>query len=473
MKVDEKTIADINSDLAAGEYTAKQLANASLDKIEQDETDSFLEVYDDVQKQAQTIDDKRDAEGQDIGPLAGVPIAVKDNMLIEGETVSAGSQILKDYQATYSATAMKKLQEAGAVFVGRTNMDEFAMGSSTEHSAFGPTKNPHDLDRVPGGSSGGSAAAVASGLVPAALGSDTGGSVRQPASFCGVVGLKPTYGAVSRYGLIAMGSSLDQIGPITKTVADAKLIFDIISGQDEKDSTTISEDTYDQPDGNPDTIGVPQDLLAHKGVDKTVRSQFEETVSKLEEEGYETVDVSLDGLSEALAVYYIVMPAEVSSNLARYDGVNFGNRVEGDDLMQQYVNTRREGLGEEVKRRILLGTYVLSAGYYDAYYRTAVRARKAIKQEFADTFSEVDVIATPTAPTPAFELGDKSDDPLEMYAQDMFTVSANIAGIPALSVPAGTVTEEGSELPVGFQLQAPHGHESVLFTVGKDVESVQ
>jgi len=467
-----KTIADINDELSAGEYTAAELAEATLEKINNDETDAFVEAYDDATNQAQTADEQSSVGG-DEKPLAGIPIAVKDNMLITGHTASAGSKILKDYRATYTATAIKKLQDAGAVFVGRTNMDEFAMGSSTEHSAFHDTKNPHDLDRVPGGSSGGSAAAVAAGLVPAALGSDTGGSVRQPASFCGVVGLKPTYGAVSRFGLIAMGSSLDQIGPITRCVADAELIFDTIRGQDDKDSTTISEDTYESPDDDPNIIGVPKDLLEHEGVDPAVREQFNKTVSALETAGYKTVDVSLDGLSEALAVYYIVMPAEVSSNLARYDGVNFGHRSADDDLMTQYIKTRREGFGEEVKRRILLGTYVLSAGYYDAYYRKAVQARHAIRDEFDQAFADVDVIATPTAPTPAFELGDKSDDPLEMYAQDMFTVSANIAGIPALSVPAGTVNEGGNDLPVGFQLQAPHGHESVLFSVGKDIESVQ
>jgi len=269
-----------------------------------------------------------------------------------------------------------------------------------------------------------------------------------------------------------MGSSLDQIGPITRSVADAELIFNIISGKDEKDSTTITGETYESTEDDPDTVGVPRDLLAHDGVDESVRESFQETIAGLEDEGYEIVDVSLDGLSEALAVYYIIMPAEVSSNLARYDGVNFGHRSDGDDLMAQYINTRRDGFGPEVKRRILLGTYVLSAGYYDAYYRTAVRARKAIKNEFARVFSEVDVVATPTAPTPAFALEDKSDDPLEMYAQDMFTVSANIAGIPALSVPAGTVAADEKDLPVGFQLQAAHGDESSLFAVGADVETV-
>lgn len=472
MDIPEKTIKDLHQGLEAGEYTPTELTDLALRSIKEDDTNAFLEVYEGAEGRAKVIEDRLATE-DGLHPLAGIPLAIKDNMLIEGKTVSAGSRILEHYQPAYTATALRKLEEAGAVFVGRTNMDEFAMGSSTEHSAFGPTKNPHDLSRVPGGSSGGSAAAVAAGLVPAALGSDTGGSVRQPASFCGVVGLKPTYGAVSRYGLIAMGSSLDQIGPITQNVADAELIFETIRGQDDKDSTTISDDTYEKPDSDPDTVGVARELLQHDGVDERVRSEFQKTISALEDEGYEIVDVSLDGLSEALAVYYIVMPAEVSSNLARYDGVNFGTRVGDEDLMAQYIKTRRDGLGEEVKRRILLGTYVLSAGYYDAYYRTAVRARRAIKGEFAAAFDAVDVIATPTSPTPAFPLDDKTDNPLEMYAQDMFTVSANIAGIPALSVPAGVVEEGGKELPVGFQLQAPHGHESVLFTVGQDVEAAQ
>jgi aspartyl-tRNA(Asn)/glutamyl-tRNA(Gln) amidotransferase subunit A len=470
MNITDHTIENCRQLLDDGSVTSVELVEYYKDQIDEDNTNAVLELYDDAKKQAKAADTRR--QDGEVGSLAGVPIVIKDNMLLEGETVSAGSKILKDYTATYTATALKRLQDAGAVIVGRTNMDEFAMGSSTEHSAFGPTKNPHDHDRVPGGSSGGSAAAVAGNLIPAALGSDTGGSVRQPASFCGCVGLKPTYGGISRFGLIAMGSSLDQIGPITNSVADTRLLFEIMRGQDDKDSTTITKDTYDEPGKDPETIGVPQDLLDHDGVSEDVRSAFKQTIDELESAGYDIVDVSLEGLSEALAVYYIIMPAEVSSNLARYDGVNFGNRLQDDDLMTQYINTRRDGFGEEVTRRILLGTYVLSAGYYDAYYRTAVRAREAIKQEFAEVFADVDVIATPTSPTVAFPLDDKTDDPLAMYAQDIFTVSANIAGIPALSVPAGSVKDE-SDLPVGFQLQAPHGHEEVLFTVGADVESVR
>jgi len=470
MNITDHTIENCRQLLDDGSVTSVELVEWYQDQVADDNTNAVLELYEDTEKQAKAAD-KRRQEGE-AGLLAGVPIVIKDNMLLEGETVSAGSKILADYQATYTATALKRLQEAGAVIVGRTNMDEFAMGSSTEHSAFGPTKNPHDHGCVPGGSSGGSAAAVAGNLIPAALGSDTGGSVRQPASFCGCVGLKPTYGGISRFGLIAMGSSLDQIGPITNSVADTRLLFEIMRGQDDKDSTTITKDTYDGPEEKPETIGVPQDLLDHDGVSEDVRSAFKQTIDDLESAGYEIIDVSLEGLSEALAVYYIIMPAEVSSNLARYDGVNFGNRLQDDDLMTQYIHTRRDGLGEEVTRRILLGTYVLSAGYYDAYYRTAVRAREAIKQEFAEVFADVDAIATPTSPTVAFPLDDKTDDPLAMYAQDMFTVSANIAGIPALSVPAGSVKKDESDLPVGFQLQAPHGHERTLFAIGEYVETV-
>ncbi len=375
--------------------------------------------------------------------------------------------------APYSSTAAERLQAAGAVLIGRTNMDEFAMGSSTEHSAYQVTKNPHDLDRVPGGSSGGSAAAVAGGLVPAALGSDTGGSVRQPASFCGVVGLKPTYGAVSRYGLIAMGSSLDQIGPLTKSVADAERLHSVISGLDKRDSTTYGEDAYEVSDDEPKTIGVPRSFIAMDGLDPAVRDNFEQSLDKLESAGYEIVDIDLPALKEALAMYYIIMPAEVSSNLARYDGVSYGLRTDDDDLFRQYVHTRRDGFGPEVKRRLLLGTYVLSAGYYDAYYRTAVRARQVLEKALADIFSRVDAIATPTTPAPAWKLGEKSDDPLEMYLQDIFTVGANIGGVPAISVPSGTTEVDGKRLPLGLQLMAAKNHEGTLFTIGKDFEQSQ
>lgn len=471
MNLETATIADISQALASGDITSTKLTRQYLEAIEADDTKAFLDTYDDAIDQAKTADQRRD-DGEE-SELLGVPLAVKDNILIKDKTVSAGSKILEDYQAPYDATVAKKLKDAGAVLVGRTNMDEFAMGSSTEHSAFGPTKNPHDLARVPGGSSGGSAAAVSGGLVPAALGSDTGGSVRQPASFCGVVGLKPTYGAVSRYGLIAMGSSLDQIGPLTHTVADAETIFEVISGADKYDSTTYSEDAYTTPEGKPETVGVPEDLLDTDGVDPAVQENFSEALEALKSAGYEVTSINLPALKEALAMYYIIMPAEVSSNLARYDGVSYGLRTRDDDLFTQYIHTRRDGFGAEVKRRLLLGTYVLSAGYYDAYYRTAVQARRVLEQALDDVFSEVDAIATPTTPAPAFKIGDKSDDPLEMYLQDVFTVGANIGGIPAISVPSGMAEVEGKELPLGLQLMAQKNHESTLFALGKDFESAR
>ncbi|MEX2514699.1 MAG: Asp-tRNA(Asn)/Glu-tRNA(Gln) amidotransferase subunit GatA [Candidatus Paceibacterota bacterium] len=465
------TITDLQSALSDGEETAVSLAEMYLDAISGDETDAFLGTYDDVREQAQAADQRR-ADGEE-SPLLGIPLAVKDNILIDGKPVSAGSKILEDYVAPYSATVIDKLQSAGAVLVGRTNMDEFAMGSSTEHSAYQTTKNPHDTGRVPGGSSGGSAAAVAGGLVPAALGSDTGGSVRQPASFCGVVGFKPTYGAVSRYGLIAMGSSLDQIGPLTHSVADAEIIHNTIAGPDKRDSTTYAEGIYGTPTDAPKTIGVPRALLDTDGVSTDVKENFTAALENLKSAGYEIVDIELPALAEALAMYYIIMPAEVSSNLARYDGVSYGLRTQDADLFTQYINTRRDGFGPEVKRRLLLGTYVLSAGYYDAYYRTAVRARQVLEKAFTEVFSKVDAIATPTTPAPAFRIGDMSDDPLEMYMQDVFTVGANIGGVPAISIPSGTSTIEGSELPLGLQLMAANNHEDTLFTIGKDFEQSQ
>ncbi len=432
---------------------------------------AFLEVFDDVQAQADAVD-RRLAAGERL-PLAGVPIALKDNILVRGKRVSAASRMLEGYVAPYDAHVVRRLKEAGAVLIGRTNCDEFAMGSSTEYSAFGPTKNPHDPSRVPGGSSGGSAAAVAAGMVPLALGSDTGGSIRQPASFCGVVGLKPTYGAVSRYGLIAMGSSLDVIGPFAATVADVALLYRTIAGHDPCDSTSLP------PEGHPSRahherthplrIGVPRDLLG-EGMDSRVAQVFEEALAALARRGHEVVDIALPAARHALAVYYIIMPAEASTNLARYDGVRYGLHVEGADLWEDYLRTRQEGFGPEVKRRILLGTYVLSAGYYDAYYRKAQKVRRAIRREFAAAFATVDVIATPTAPTPPFRLGEKRD-PLSMYLADVFTVPANIAGIPALSLPMGSVEEGGASLPLGMQCMAAHRNEEVLFHIGEELEA--
>jgi aspartyl-tRNA(Asn)/glutamyl-tRNA(Gln) amidotransferase subunit A len=394
--------------------------------------------------------------------LTGIPIAIKDNILIKGRKASAASKILENYTAPYSATASHKFIENGAVFLGRTNMDEFAMGGSTENSAFGVTRNPHDEARVPGGSSGGSAAAVSMGGALASLGSDTGGSIRQPASFCGCVGLKPTYGRVSRYGLMAMGSSLDVIGPITKTVDDAKILFDAMSGKDNFDSTSLPNNFYNIPKKEKYVIGVPKEVLNADGMDKDVKENFQIALKTLASVGFEVKEISLPHIVYSLSAYYILMPAEVSSNLARFDGVKYGLHVEGGNLLDDYLKTRGEGFGKEVRRRIMLGTYVLSAGYYDAYYNKAQGVRSLIAQNFKDAFAEVDAIATPTTPSPAFLLGEKTSDPLSMYLADIFTVTANIVGVPAISLPSGTVPREG-----GLQLMAPHGGEEILFSIGK------
>lgn len=399
-------------------------------------------------------------------PLLGVPVAVKNNILVAGEKATAASKILESYVASYDATIITKLRAAGAIMVGATNLDEFAMGGSTENSAFGPTKNPLDVTRVPGGSSGGSAAAVAMGAVPVAIGTDTGGSVRQPASYCGVVGFKPTYGAVSRYGLIAMGSSLDQAGPLTHTVTDAELVHTIMAGLDPYDATTIAPDTYPgAPVKEKYTIGVPRSFLG-EGVDAEVLQVLGDHEAALRAAGHTVIDIDLPLFEQGLAAYYIVMPAEVSSNTARYDGMRYGLSVDADTLLGVYEKTRGAGFGAEVKRRILLGTYVLSSGYYDAYYGKAEQVRSLMRQELADRFQKVDIILTPTAPTPAFRFGAQSD-PLSMYRQDIFTVPVNLTGVPALSIPGGTVQVDGVTLPVGVQYIGPHGGDTRLFDLGK------
>ena len=367
---------------------------------------------------------------------------------------------------SYNATIIDRLLAAGAVLVGSTNMDEFAMGGSTENSAYGPTKNPHDIARVPGGSSGGSAAAVAMGAVPAAIGTDTGGSIRQPASFCGLVGFKPTYGALSRYGLMAMGSSLDQAGPLTHTVGDAELLHTVMAGKDAMDMTTISHDTYpDVPLKDTYTFGVPRHFL-QEGVDADVLAAFEAHIQALKAAGHTVVDIDLPHFEQGLAAYYIVMPAEVSSNLARYDGIRYGHRAPGDDLLAVYEKSRAEGFGAEVKRRILLGTYVLSSGYYDAYYGKAETVRQLMRDELNENFQKVDIIITPTAPTPAWKFGE-AEEPLSMYKQDIFTVPVNLTGVPALSFPMGVVTREEKELPIGVQYIGPHAGDARLFDIGK------
>ena len=412
---------------------------------------AFLEVFD-------------DAKSYGDGPLSGKTVAIKDNILFDGHKVSAGSKILEGFKATYDATVVKKLKAAGAIIVGRTNMDEFAMGSSTENSAYGVTKNPHDLSRVAGGSSGGSAAAVSSGMVDIALGSDTGGSIRQPASFCGVVGLKPTYGRVSRFGLIAMASSLDQIGPFAKTVSDAEILYNVLKGQDQLDSTTISEETYPQKKKFSKVIGIPRAFVDSKGVDESVKKNFEETVKKFESLGYKIKDIELPHIKYSLSVYYIIMPAEVSSNLARFDGVKYGSHQDGKDSIDDYFKTRGLNFGKEVRRRIILGTYVLSSGYYDEYYGNALKMKNIITEELKKAFKEIDIILTPTSPEPAFKLGEKTSDPLSMYLADIFTVPANISGLPCISIPSGFI----GSLPLGIELTADLGREDNLFITGKE-----
>jgi aspartyl-tRNA(Asn)/glutamyl-tRNA(Gln) amidotransferase subunit A len=397
-------------------------------------------------------------------------MAIKDNILIKGRVVSAASKMLENYTATYDATVIKKLKDAGVVFLGRVNMDEFAMGGSTENSAFGVTKNPYDLERVPGGSSGGSAAAVAGDMALVALGSDTGGSIRQPASFCGLVGLKPTYGAVSRYGLMAMGSSFDQIGPLAKNVEDAKIIFDFISGPDEMDSTTLPKADL----GNVKVlkIGVPRKVLEIDGLDPVVKKNFFESLEKLSSQGYEIIDIDLPNINYSLAAYYTLIPAEVSSNLARFDGVRYGLHQDGTNMVDDYFKTRATGFGPEVKRRIILGTYILSSGYYDAYYNKANIVRDLIRKDYEIAFKKVDVIAMPTTPGPAFKIGEKINNPLQLYLEDIFTVPANLAGVPAISVPSGVKIVDGKELPFGLQFFADQGQEEVLFTLAKNFENL-
>ncbi len=411
--------------------------------------------------------------GPSDGPLAGIPVAVKDNLVTADFPTTCGSRILEGFRSPYEATVVRRLRRAGAVVVGKTNMDEFAMGSSTENSAFGPTRNPWHPERVPGGSSGGSAAAVAAGIVPVAVGSDTGGSVRQPASFCGVVGIKPTYGRVSRYGLVAFASSLDQVGALGRTVRDAATLLEVLSGHDPRDATSVNRPVPPltaacERGVRGLVVGVPREYFPPR-LDPVVRRLAERALGALEGAGAELRDVSLPHTRYAIPAYYIIAPAEASSNLARYDGVRFGRRCrEADSTGRLYQLSRSEGFGTEVKRRILLGTYALSAGYYDAYYGRAQEARTVITQDFERAFRDgVDMLFTPTSPTPAFKLGERIHDPYQMYLSDVFTVTANLAGIPAMSVPIGLA--EG--LPVGGQLMAAHWREDTLLTAAATLEA--
>ncbi len=472
------TARTIRDEIAAGRVSATDVCRVFLDRI--GAVNPALNAFNLVDAdralgRAHDIDRRR-RSGDPLGPLAGVPIAVKDNMNVRGLRTTASSRILERFVPPYDATIVTRLEEAGAVIVGKTNCDEFAMGSSSESSAFGPVRNPWALDRIPGGSSGGSAAAVAARCVPVALGSDTGGSIRQPAAFCGVVGLKPTYGRVSRYGLLAFASSLDQIGPFARNVADAALVLSALAGADPRDATTADERVPDftaslTGDVKGVRIGVPRAFVT-EGVDDDVRHAFDRALDALRDAGATLVDVDLPHAKYAIPVYYLIATAEASSNLARYDGVKYGYRspaAKDEGLKAMYSRTRDEGFGPEVKRRIMLGTYVLSAGYYDAFYLKAQQVRTLLRRDYDQAFKRVDVVAMPTSPTPPFTLGEKTGDPLQMYLADVFTVSANLAGLPGISLPCG-FSQDG--LPIGFQLMGRMFDEAMLLRVGDAYERV-
>jgi len=467
------TVTSLRESIAAGEIRAVDVCRAALGRIERFKNlNAFITVIGDrALARAEKIDQmvgRREA----LPPLAGTIVAVKDNMVMSGVRTTAGSQILFNYKPPYTATALQRLEDAGAIIIGKTNQDEFAMGSSTENSAFGPARNPWDTERVPGGSSGGSAVAVAAGIAMAALGSDTGGSIRQPASLSGVVGLKPTYGRVSRYGLIAFGSSLDQIGPFAKSVEDAARILSVIAGRDPNDSTSsnVEVDDYVSALGG-DIRGLRLGVVREydvAGLDAEVKEKVGAAIALLKDLGAEIIDISLPHAEYAVPVYYLIATAEASSNLARFDGVRYGFRAEeATTLKAMYSRTRDQGFGAEVKRRIMLGTYALSAGYYDQFYGKAEKVRSLIDRDFRNAFEKCDVIATPTAPTPAFKLGEKSGDPLAMYLSDIYTITANLSGVPALSLPCGL---SSSGLPIGIQLIGKHFDEARLLKTAHNLE---
>ena len=474
MKIQELTAHQIHKLLIKKEISCQEVVLEIFKSIEEKEKDihAYLSLNQEkVILQAKSIDEKI-KRGEPLLSLEGIPIAIKDNMCISGEKTTCASKILENFISPYDATVIKKLKEKGLIFIGKTNMDEFAFGSSTENSYFGATHNPHNLERVPGGSSGGSAAAVASAEATLALGSDTGGSIRQPAAFCGVVGLKPTYGSVSRFGLVAFASSLDQIGPLTKDVTDSALLMNIIAGYDPLDSTSVNKPVPDYtktliPEVKGVKIGIPREYFI-SGIEQEVEDNVKKSIKLLEEAGAELQEISLPHTEYGIATYYIIATAEASANLERFDGIRYGYRSKNSEtLAQLYENSRAEGFGAEAKRRIMLGTYVLSAGYYDAYYRKGQRVRTLIKEDFDQAFKKVDVILTPTSPTTAFEIGEKINDPLKMYLADIFTVSANLAGIPAISVPCGLSKEK---LPIGLQIIGSAFGEEKIFQIAFALE---
>ncbi len=468
------TLSQASSLIKKGELSSLELTQSVLDRMEalNPKINAFV-TWDrkKILSQAERIDQKR-TKKEKLGLLAGVPIAMKDLANVQGEQVTCCSNILKGYVSPYDATLVQKIREQDGVIFGRTNMDEFAMGSSNENSCYGPVHNPWDLERVPGGSSGGSAASVAADMTIAAIGSDTGGSIRQPASLCGIVGVKPTYGRVSRYGLVAFASSLDQFGPMTKTVEDAAILLEAVSGYDPKDSTSINQAVphyvdFLQNDIKGKKMGIPKEFFG-EGIEPDVRRSIDNALKYLVGLGVETVEISLPYATDyAIATYYILATAEASSNLARYDGVRYGNRAKAENLLELYQNTRGSGFGSEVKRRIILGTYVLSSGYYDAYYLKAQKVRTLIRQDFEKAFQKCDFIVTPTAPTVAFKLGEKSMDPLTMYLSDIYTISLNLAGLPGLSVP---VEPSKNGLPIGLQILGPILGEANILNIAMHLE---
>ena len=473
MELHQLTIHELQKLIQNGEVSSTQITRSVFSRIDEVEEriHSYIRLMKDEALAAAARADE-DIKNGNIRPLTGIPVALKDIVCTKGITTTCGSNILHNFVPPYNATVVEKLSEAGAVFVGKANMDEFAMGSSTETSFFGPTRNPWDLERIPGGSSGGSATAVAADECIASIGSDTGGSIRQPAALCGVVGLKPTYGRVSRFGLIAFASSLDQIGPFTKDVEDCAIMMNVLAGYDPRESTSVKMEVPDyrqfiSRDISGWKVGIPKEYFV-EGIDPEVSAAINGAIDTVKKCGGQCIDISLPHTQYSVAVYYIIAPAEASSNLARYDGVKYGFRASGErDLMEMYRKTRMEGFGEEVKRRIMIGTYALSAGYYDAYYGKASQVRALIRRDFDEAFRECDIILTPTTPTPAFKIGEKTDDPLQMYLSDIFTISTNLAGIPGISVPCG-FTAAG--LPIGVQFLAGHFEEGKLLQIASAFE---
>jgi aspartyl-tRNA(Asn)/glutamyl-tRNA(Gln) amidotransferase subunit A len=467
------TIKQAHEGLKNGDFTSVDLTKAYLKNIKEKdkEINAFLHVDENFALAQAEEADKKIATGN-FGLLCGIPCAIKDAIMVEGQKCTAGSKMLENYVAPYNATAVKKLFDVGAVILGKTNTDEFTMGSSTENSAFGVTKNPHDITRVAGGSSGGSAAAVAANMACYTLGTDTGGSIRQPASFCGVAGLCPTYGAVSRYGLIAHASSLDQIGPFAKNAEDTRIIFEAIAGKDTMDATSVEYNIQENLESLKGLkIGVPKEYFS-KGIDPEVEKIIRNVIKKAEDAGAEIIDISLPSSEFALACYYVIDPSEISANLARFDGIRYGLSEPAENLLDVYLKSRGKGLGAEVKRRIMLGTYCLSSGYYDAYYKKAQEVRELIRQDFAKAFEKVDLLFCPVSPFPAFKIGEKADDPMSMYLADIYTIPMKLAGLPGISVPVACLPVGREKLPVGLQIIGNHFQENKILSIATEIEKI-